>query len=68
MARDVAKIFKERRFLGLRIFLYAFPFAAIGFFCSYLGLHVIGTTIFVGSWAVCVFAFLVHFKKRDEGN
>lgn len=63
---DVSVIFKERRFLGVRLWLYTFPLAAIGFCFFLAGFKALGLLLFVVAWISATIGFFIHISRwRD---
>jgi hypothetical protein len=63
---DLSAVLKERRFLGVRVWMCTFPLAAIGFFLFLYGYSAVGVTVFMASWVGAAIGFLIHVSRwRD---
>ncbi|MFG6892075.1 hypothetical protein ACGYTX_08300 [Burkholderia pseudomallei] len=60
---DLAMVFKDRRFLGVRLWLYTFPFAGVGFLLFLMGQKTVGLLLFLGSWISAVIGFFIHISR-----
>ncbi|WP_147485125.1 hypothetical protein [Burkholderia pseudomallei] len=60
---DLAMVFKERRFLGVRLWLCTFPLAGIGFFLFLMGQKALGLLLFSVSWISAVIGFFIHTSR-----
>lgn len=66
-AFDLRIVFKERRFLGVRLWLYSFPLALIGFILFLTGLQVLGMFLFFVAWIGAIMGFFIHLSRwRDH--
>lgn len=64
---NLTVVFRERRFLGLRIAVYLLPFAFIGFILFLLKFEMLGLSLFIFSFMGFVIGFSIHFSRwRDH--
>ena len=60
---DVMIIFRDKRFLGVRIFVLAFLDCALGFLVGAFAWHALGLVVFFTGWAIAVVGFFVHLSR-----
>lgn len=63
---DVTMVFKDRRFLGVRLWLCTFPLAAIGFCLFLMGFKALGLLLFLVSWISATIGFFIHISRWRE--
>jgi hypothetical protein len=63
---DLTRVFKEPRFLGVRLWLYTFPFAFVGFFFFLMGETWLGLTLFLVAWIGAVIGFFINLSRRRD--
>lgn len=60
---DLKGVFKERRFAGVRLWIYTFPFAFIGFLFFMMGLTWLGLALFLLAWMGAVLGFFINLSR-----
>jgi|KBSMisStandDraft_5_1062788.scaffolds.fasta_scaffold3811916_2 hypothetical protein len=60
---SVMIIFRDERFLGVRIFVLAFLICALGFLVDAFVWRTLGLIIFFAGWAIAVVGFFVHLSR-----
>lgn len=64
---DLSLVFRERRFLGLRVALYTLPLAAIGYVLFLMGWSQLGLFLFFVAWFGMAIGFVIHLRSwRDR--